>query len=168
MNSKKIFLVWRIWDQTQKLPPKLRASILHLSSWVPEVTEGSPPGHCTAASLPGRPAEMGCRGGRRMLVSVRCWHALMTREPQSEKHSKMPRFPCGLSAQLCLVKSMNILQLISGVAATGYMVWSINCFSTHLILSTLAASLKSMVQFRYLKWVMFLSTLINWGLNEHC
>lgn len=155
MNSKKVLLVWRIWDQTQKLLPKFRASVLHLCSWVPEVAGGARP-------------RWGAEEGEQCMVSAWSQHALMIRGPWPKKHSKMLWFPCSLTAQLWPVKSMSILQLISRAAATGRMVSSINCFSTHLILSTLAAWLKSMVQFRYLKWVMFFSILMNWSLNEHC
>lgn len=120
----------------------------------------TPLGHPTAASLPGWDAEK----GEERMVSVWPQHMVWTRG----HHSKIRWFQCSLTAHLCLVKSMNVLQLISGVAAISCMVSSINCFSTHLILSTLTAWSKSMAQFRYLKWVMFSSILMNWGFNECC
>lgn len=166
MNSRKILLVWRIWDQMQKLPPKFRANVLHCCSWASEVAGVRLSGHTMATPLCGHPAKMGCRG--RGACGLRPIPTCTQGRDHSLRNTRMPQVLCSLTAELCLVKSMHILQLISGVAAVGCMVSSISCFSTHLILSILAAWLKSMVQFRYSQWVMFLSILVNWGLNERC
>lgn len=103
-----------------------------LSSQVPEVV-GEAPSGTHAAPLSRCQDEQVTEEGEEHVLSV--W----SRGPWAERHSKMLQFPCTLTAQLCLVKSMNTLQLISGVAAVSCMVSSLDCFSTHLILSTLAA-----------------------------
>lgn len=115
------------------------------------------------------PAEMECRGRRGACglslipTCTRYWG------PCPERHSKIQWFLCSLGTQLCPVKSMNILQFISKVAAAiSCTVSDINCFKIHLILSTLTAWLKPMVQTRYLKLVKFWSILMNRGFNECC